>query len=147
MITARGSLAGRPVALASPGEALGSPCVSVDHPFPAGLGRWADPRVVGSMAVTQSVYGRAVLFDPWAYLIGSADGPVTGDHDIDVVRHVLEQLQPDEVVLDRVIGAVQVVEHRNQDIRQHVVGHENAAFLDQQCCVPGACTGSSMIRT
>ncbi len=107
MITARGSLAGRPVALASPGEALGSPCVYVAHPFPAGLGRWADPRVVGSMAVTQSVYRRAALFDPWAYLIGSADGPVTGDHDIDVVRHVLEQLQPNEVVLDRVIGAVQ----------------------------------------
>ena len=34
-----GSLAGRPVALASLGEALGLPCVYVAYPFPAGLGR------------------------------------------------------------------------------------------------------------
>ena len=77
------------------------------RPFPARLGRWADPRVVGSTAVTQGMHVRAVQFDPCAYLISSADGPVTGDDDIDVVRHALEQPQPGEVVLDRVIGAVQ----------------------------------------
>jgi hypothetical protein len=110
--------------------------VYVPYPFPAGLDRWADPRVVGSMAVTQGMYVRAVLVDPCAYLISSADGPVTGDDDIDVVRHALEQPQPNKVVLDRVIGAVQVVEHRNQDIRKHVAGHENAAFLDQQRRMP-----------
>lgn len=37
------SLAGRPVALASLGEALELPFVHVAHPLPARLGRWADP--------------------------------------------------------------------------------------------------------
>jgi hypothetical protein len=74
---------------------------------------------------------RAILFDPCAYLISSADGPVTGDEDIDVVRRALEQPQRGEVVLNRVRGVVQV-EHRNQDIRKHVAGDENAALLDQQ---------------
>ena len=60
------SLAGRPVALASLGEALELPCVHVAHPFPAMLGRWADPRVVGNTAVTQGIHVRAVLFDPCA---------------------------------------------------------------------------------
>src|SRR6266566_2625762 len=104
------SLAGRPVALASSGEALGLPVVHIAYPLPAGLSRWADPRV---------------------YLISSADGPVAGDEDIDVARHALEQPQRCEVVLDRVSGVVQV-EHRNQDIREHVAGDENPAFLDQQ---------------
>ena len=57
------------------------------------------------MAVTQGMHVRSILFDPCAYLISSADGPVTGDEDIDVVRHALEQPQPNEVVLDRVIAA------------------------------------------
>src|SRR4029453_16195700 len=83
------SLAGRPVALASMGEALELPCVHVAHPFPAMLGRWADPRVVGNTAVTQGMPVGAVLFDPCGYLISSADGPVTRDEDIDVVRHAL----------------------------------------------------------
>src|SRR5919202_326402 len=96
------------------------------------LGRWADPRVVGNTAVTQGMHVRAVLVDPCAYLISSADGPVTRDEDIDVVRHALQQPQRGEVVLDRVRGVVQV-EHRNQDVRQHVAGHENPAFLNQQC--------------
>ena len=73
---------------------------------------------------------RAILVDPCAYLISSADGPVTGDDDIDVVRHALEQPQRGEVVLDRVRGVQ--VEHRNQDVRKHVAGDENAALLDQQ---------------
>jgi len=75
---------------------------------------------------------RAILFDPCAYLISSADGPVTRDEDINVVRHGLQQPQPDEVVLDRVVGAGEVVEHRNQDIREHVAGDENPAFFDEQ---------------
>jgi len=128
-VGASGSLAGRPVVLASFGELLHLPCVHVAHPFPALLGRWAEPPVVGNSAVTQGMHVRAVLFDPCAYLISSADGPVTGDKDNDVVRHVLEQPQPNEVVLNRVSG---VVEHRNQDIRKHVAGGENPAFLDQQ---------------
>ena len=108
------------------------PGVHIAYPLPAGLGRWADPRVVGIIAVTQGLHVRAVLFDPCAYLISSADGPVTRDEDINVVRHALQQPQPDEVVLDRVIGAVQVVEHRDQDIREHVAGDENPAFFDEQ---------------
>ena len=72
-----------------------------------------------------------VLVDPCAYLVGSADGPVAGYEDIGVARRALEQPQRGEVVLDRVSGAVQV-EHRNQDIRKHVAGDENPAFLDQQ---------------
>jgi hypothetical protein len=50
-----GSLAGRPVALASPGEALELPCVHATQPILAVRGRWADPRVAGNMGVTQGV--------------------------------------------------------------------------------------------
>ncbi len=82
------------------------------------------------MAVTQGLHVRAILFDPCAYLISSADGPVAGDEDINVVRHALEQPQPNEVVLNRIRG-IQIGE-RNQDVRQHVAGDENAALLDQQ---------------
>lgn len=129
---ASGSLAGHPVALASSGEALGLPVVDIAYPLPAGLSRWADPRVTGNMGVTQGVHVRPILVDACAYLISSADGPVAGDEDIDVVRRALEQPQRGEVVLDRVRGVVQV-EHRNQDIRKHVAGDQNPAFLDQQC--------------
>ena len=83
------------------------------------------------MSVTQGVHVRPVLVDPYVYLISSADGPVAGDEDIDVARRALEQPQRGEVVLDRVRGVVQV-EHRNQDIRKHVAGDEDPAFLDQQ---------------
>ena len=83
------------------------------------------------MGVTQGLHVRPILVDPCLYLIGSADGPVAGDEDIDVARHALEQPKRGEVVLDRVSGVVQV-EHRNQDIRKHVAGDENPAFLDQQ---------------
>ena len=112
------------------GELLELPCVHVAHPFPAFLGRWADPRVADNLIVTQGLHVRPILVDPCAYLISSADGPVTRDKDIDVARHALEQPQRGEVVLDRVSGAQ--VEHRNQDIRKHVAGDENPAFLDQQ---------------
>ena len=61
---ASGSLAGRHVAFVPFGEALGLPGVHIAHPLPAGLGRWADPRVVGIIAVTQGLHVRAVLFDP-----------------------------------------------------------------------------------
>jgi len=69
----RGSLTGRPVALSSSGEALELPCVYVLHPLPAGLGRWADARVVGDTAVTQDLDVRAIQFDPCTYLISFAD--------------------------------------------------------------------------
>src|SRR5512132_2872359 len=101
------------------------------QPILAERGRWADPRVAGDTGVTQGMHVRAILVDPFVYLISSAAGPVAGDEDIDVVRRALEQPQRGEVVLDRVSGVVQV-EHRNQDIRKHVAGDENPAFLDQQ---------------
>jgi hypothetical protein len=123
------SLAGRPVALASLGETLELPCVHARQPIVCG--RWADPRVAGNMGVTQGVHIRPILVDPCVYLIRSTDGPVAGDDDIDVARHALEQPQGGEVVLDRVSGVVQV-EQRNQDIRKHVAGDENPAFLNQQ---------------
>src|SRR5262245_27883515 len=94
-------------------------------------GRWADPRVVGNTGVTQGMHVCAILFDPCVYLISPADGPVAGDEDIDVTRYALEQPQRGEVILDRVSGIPQV-EHRNQDIRKHVTGDENATLLDQQ---------------
>ena len=75
----------------------------------------------------------AILFDPCAYLVSSPNGPVTWNEHIDVGRNVLEQPQRGEVVLDRVGGTP--VEHRDQDIRKHVAGDENPAFLDQQRCV------------
>lgn len=128
---ASGSLAGRAVAPASSGEAPGLPVVHIAYPLPAGLGRRTDPRVAGNTGVTQGVHVRAILCDPCVYLISSADGPVTRDEDIDVARHALQQPQSNEVVPDRVSGAVQV-EHRNQDIREHVAGGENPAFFDEQ---------------
>src|SRR2546430_16187326 len=57
-------LAGRPVALASSGEALDLPVVHIAYPFPAGLGRWADPRVTGNTALTQGEHVRPILVDP-----------------------------------------------------------------------------------
>src|SRR5215471_20870025 len=98
------------------------------QPILAERGRWADPRVAGSTGVTQGMHVRAVLFDPCAYLISAADGPVTRDEDIDVVRRALEQPQRGEVVLDRVNGFVQV-EQRNQHVRKRVAGDENATFV------------------
>ena len=94
-----GSLAGRRVASASLGEALGLPCVYVADPLPAGLGRWPDARVIGSVAVTQRVDVCAVQFDPCPSLLGAPDRPVTGDDDGDVVGYAFEQPQPDEVCL------------------------------------------------
>ena len=67
------------------------PFVHAGQPILAVRGRWADPRVAGNLGVTQGMHVRAILFDPCAYLISSADGPVTGDEDIDVVRRALEQ--------------------------------------------------------
>jgi hypothetical protein len=107
------------------------PFMHAGQPILAERGRWADPRVAGDTGVTQGMHVRAILVDPCVYLISSADGPVAGDEDIDVVRRALQQPQRGEVVLDRVISVVQV-EHRNQDIRKHVAGDENPAFLDQQ---------------
>ena len=106
------------------------PFIYGGQPFLAERGRWTDARVIGSMAVTQGMYVGAIQFDPRAYLISSADGPVAGDDDINVVRHALEQPQPNEVVLDR-IGGLQIGE-RDEDVRQHVAGDENAALLDEQ---------------
>jgi hypothetical protein len=102
------SLAGRRVVLASSGEAPELPFMHAGHPLPAVLGQWADPLVAGSGGVTQGIHVRAILVDPCAHLISSADGPVAGDEDIDVARRALEQPQRGEVVLDRVGGAVQV---------------------------------------
>jgi len=104
--------------------------VHAGHPVPTVLGRWTDPRVAENLGVAQCVHVRPILVDPGVYLISSTDGPVARDQDIDVARDALEQLQPGEVVLDRVSGVQ--VEHRNQDIRKHVAGDENPAFLDQQ---------------
>ncbi|HEY5050445.1 MAG TPA: hypothetical protein VII50_06060, partial [Acidothermaceae bacterium] len=75
---------GRPVALASLGEVLELPCVHARQPILAVRGRWADPRVAGNSGVTPGVHVRAILVDPCAYLISSADGPVARDEDIDV---------------------------------------------------------------
>ena len=60
-------------AFVSFGEALGLPVVHIAYPLPAGLSRWADPRVTGNMAVTQGEHVRAILFDLCVYLISSAD--------------------------------------------------------------------------
>jgi len=104
--------------------------VHVAHPFPARLGRWADPRVAGNTGVTQGLHVRPILVDPCLYLISSAGRPVARDDDIDVARHALEQPQRGEVVLNRDCGVQ--VEEWNQGIRKHVAGDENAALLDQQ---------------
>ena len=101
------------------------------QPILAERGRWADPRVARNTGVTQGVHVRPILVDPRADLISSADGPVAGDEDIDVVRRVLQQPERGEVVLDRVRGVAQV-EHRNQDIRKHVAGDQHPAIADDR---------------
>jgi hypothetical protein len=83
---------GCPVALRFLGEALDLAFVYVAYPFPARLGRWAHPRVVGSTTVSQGLDVCAIQFGPCAYLIGSADGPVAGDDDADIVGHTFKQL-------------------------------------------------------
>jgi hypothetical protein len=117
------------------GELRELPFVHSRHPLPARLGRWSDPWVARVVAITEGDDVRPILVDPFAHLIGSTDGPVTGDDDIDVSRDVVKQLQGGEIIVDRVSGAPQV-EHRNEDVREHVAGDENAAFLDQQRRVP-----------
>jgi hypothetical protein len=87
---ASGSLSGCPVARSFLGEPLELPFIHAGQPILAERGRWADARVIGSMAVTQGMHVRAIQFDPSAYLVSSADGPVTGDEDINVVRHALK---------------------------------------------------------
>ena len=82
------------------------PFVHAGQPPLAERGRWADARVAGNTGLTQGMHVRAVLVDPGADLISSADGPVAGDEDIDVVRRALEQPERGEVVLDRVRGVV-----------------------------------------
>ncbi len=106
------------------------PLVHAGQPILAERGQWADARVIGSVAVTQGMHVRAIQIDPCAYLISSADGPVAGDDNLNVVRHALEQPQPNEVVLNGILG-LQVGE-RNKDVRKHVAGDEYAALLDQQ---------------
>ena len=129
----RGLLAGRPVALASSGEALELPCVHAGQPILAVRGRWADPRVAGNMGVTQGVHVRPILVDPCVYLISSADGPVAGDEDIDVfARHALEAAaarrgSPRSGQRCRSESSIGI-----RDIRKHVSGDENPAFLNQQ---------------
>ena len=79
---------------------------------------------------TQGVHVRPILVDPWVYLISSADGPVAGDQDIDVIRHALEQPQRSELVLDRVRSVVQV----KQGIKtsESMSPATRTSFLDQQ---------------
>ena len=112
------------------GELLHLPFINAGQPILAVRSRWTDARVIGGSAVAQGSHVRAVKFDPGARLISSAHRPVAGDDDINVVCDVLEQPQPNEVVLNRIRG-IQVGE-RNQDVGQHVAGDENAALLDQQ---------------
>src|SRR5687768_18610065 len=95
---ARASLSGCPVAVSTSGEVLELPFVHTGQPI-AERGRWAEPRVAENIGVTQGQQIRPVLVDPSAYLSSSADGPVTGDDDIDVARRALEQAQRGQVVL------------------------------------------------
>jgi hypothetical protein len=60
------------------------------QPILAERSRRADAWVAENIVVTQGVHVRAILVDPCVYLISSADGPVAGDDDIDVVRRALE---------------------------------------------------------
>ena len=60
-----GTLFGRRVVLLL-GELLMLPFVHVAHPFPSGLGRRADARIIGRMAVTQGMHVRSIQFDPSA---------------------------------------------------------------------------------
>lgn len=105
--------------------------MNVAHPAPAFVGRRADPRVARIPGVTQGVHIGPILIDPGLHLIGSSDRSVPGDDDIDVGGRALEQLQRDEVVLERVSGVARV-EHRNQDIGKHVPRDKNSSFFDHQ---------------
>jgi hypothetical protein len=54
------------------------PFVHAGQQVLAERGRWADPRVAGNAGATQGMHVRAILVDPCAYLISSADGPGPG---------------------------------------------------------------------
>ena len=71
---------------------------------------------------------RAIQFDPSAALVSSADGPVTGDEDINVIRTLSSSRSP-EVVLDQFAAS-----RSGNGIRmsKHVACDEDAALLDQQ---------------
>jgi hypothetical protein len=62
-------------------------------------------RVVGTASVTQGLHIRAILFDPSAQLVTVADGSVTGDKHLNVIR---------------------------QAIGKHIAGNKNARLLDKQ---------------
>ena len=47
-------------------------------------------------------------------------GHCTGDDEVDILRHLLEPLQTEQKVVDRVVGAVDVVEHRDEQIGQQL---------------------------
>jgi hypothetical protein len=65
------------------------------------------------------------------HLISPADGPVTWNEYVDGVHDALEQLERGEVVAGRV-GSVPQIEHRYQNVRQHVAGDENPPLVNQQ---------------
>ncbi len=75
-------LTGRPVAVASLGEALELPFVHAGYPVPAILGEWTDPRVAEDIGVPQGVHVRPIQVDPCVYLLSFAGGSVAGDEDI-----------------------------------------------------------------
>ncbi len=76
----------------SPGELLELPFVNIGHPFPAGLGRCADSRIVEGTSVTQGEHVGTIPCYPRPKLIGVTDGAVTGDKEIDLARDILKQL-------------------------------------------------------
>jgi hypothetical protein len=55
---------------------------------------------------------------------------VTGDHRAHARGDALQQLQRSDVIRQRMRGIQ--IEERNQDVRQHVAGHEHAGVLDQE---------------
>jgi hypothetical protein len=78
----------------------------------------------------QGRHVRPIQCDSRRELRSPADGAVTGDDDLDVVGHALEQLERAEIVLERIRGLE--IEEGHQDVGEHVSGDEHAGFHDQQ---------------
>jgi hypothetical protein len=85
------------------GELLSLPFEDAGKPFLAEGGLWADPWIIDVMTVTKGNHIRSIQVDPCPQLLSVTDRPMTWDDDADVFGHVLESLQPDEVVLDRIL--------------------------------------------
>ena len=107
-------------------EVLALPLVHADQP--SLLGR-SQTWVVEAAAIAQRLHVHPIQVESRAELTSVPDAAVTGDDHVDTDG--LEQVQGGEVIRDGVSGAAEV-QHRDEQVREHVAGYEHTTVLDQQ---------------